>query len=258
MDHIACAVSETTTGVMYVFVMPLSALDRHWSSAEDASEWTEFSYNPHAGSILTLTAPAISGLIRSNPSPEGQNTAQEVSARVESRLAYLCTQVVSPVWSIDASQDASPLSEMLVFGFSREVEGFGQTLISYRIHFTSSHDSHLKSGDESLEPNDQGTTRIPLSITQAKSFCVPVSALPWNSGRCLFTSGHVICIDRPLRYYSLFSSDIQPLRSFDDQGIDICGEEMYDMRTAVDEWSGIMAAATKTSLSTYRLRNSES
>lgn len=216
---------------LLVFAMPIALLANHWSEDHDASRWKKFDYYPKSGPILQLSAPEA-------PQP-GEGERIDVP---DGRLWNLAMHVFTPTWKFNTPGTSE--SEMFLVGYSQCRGTYSRILVSYRVNLQFS-ESRVNgaSGEVHYNAGD-------VKITQVNAASALATSIPWNSGRSVLNSGHIILLRKPLKCFSFLSGVKQPVRELEVDGTPFSDEEAA-IAAVVDPWTGTIACMTDSTLSTH-------
>lgn len=229
-DHAVALMADRND--LLVFAMPFDLLGNHWSDDHDASRWRRFDYAPRSGPIIQLSRPEMP--------PIGEGETLEVP---DGRLWDLAMHVFTPTWKYRTSGVSE--SEMFLIGYSQCRGTYNRMLVSYRVNLTFPR-SRRDGGSENERAAEGDVT-----ITQVDTASALATSIPWNSGRSVFNSGHIILMRKPLRCFSLFTGVRQPIREFEAEGTPLGGEDTAAFAAVIDPWTGTIVCMTDTSLFTY-------
>lgn len=218
---------------LFTFAMPIANLDGLWTYSNQFSDWGTHSYRASDGPMCSLTHPDI-------PSTQSESPRESGSFSPDDGIWILSTHIFKPSWKPDAPM------EMFIIGYSLAWAKL-KRLISYRVQLSFSH---------FLQPESKPAPIIPsfpdVQMTLVDASCAYAPSLPWDK-HCVFNSGHVICLRKPMRCFALFTSEMQPLCELEIENHPWEWNSMHSVVTSVDPWSGKVLAATKGCLLVYRI-----
>ena len=214
--------------------MPLTALDGHWTFSNHFSDWHNYAYNPHDGPMVSLSHPSV---------PEkqvGESVSEAGMFSPDDGIWILSTHVFKPSWKPDAP------TEMFIIGYSLAWAKV-KRLISYRVHL------NFSLPPAPTTPGGPMLKHFPdVRLTLVDASCADAPSLPWDK-QCVFNSGHLICLRKPMRCFKLFTNERQPVCELEVEDHPWEWNSMHPVVTSVDPWSGRIIAATKGCLLIYRI-----
>ena len=213
--------------------MPISTLDGRWTYSNQFSDWKTYAYNPSNGPMCSLAHPDVPATQSESPSEAGPFSPDD-------GIWILSTHVFKPSWKPDAP------TEMFIVGYSLAWAKL-KRLISYRVQLNFSQPPAPKT------PGGPMTPFFPdVQMTLVDASCALAPSLPWDK-HCVFNSGHIICLRKPMRCFALFTNERQPLCELEIENHPWEWNTMHPVVTSVDPWSGRILAATKGCLLVYRI-----